>query len=867
MGSFGLLFKLTVSVKNGIIYKYLSQKIMPRKKKNKGGRPKINWHLEPETKRGIAIIFILALALILILSILSLAGSAGESIDDFLQSAFGWDRILLPLILLVVAYVLFAPNKLKLNVTNYVGLVLFFLFFNALTHVLAFRGTDFEPDKIGAAGGLIGLLVATPFLRLLGFWGATVILLALSITAVLFIFNTYIRHLINAGTWLGNIIAKILSVFKPILYLFKKEPTEDDEEEYDEDEEYEEEEEDEEEEGEEGENQPSFASKIIKTTIQRAPKAKPVDDIPSPKPRRVRAKIDIPLDLLAAETGKPTAGDIKANQEVIRRTLENFGIEVAMGEVSVGPTVTQYTLKPAEGIKLSRITGLHNDLALALAAHPIRIEAPIPGKSYVGIEVPNQSVAMVRLRQIIDSKEFKQRKNNMFIALGKDVAGRPHLTDLTRLPHLLVAGSTGSGKSVCLNSIIMSLLYQNSPDELKLILIDPKRVELPVYNGLPHLLTPVITDVKKTVNSLKWAIREMDKRFDMLSKVGSRDIAGYNAKNQEKLPYIVIIVDELADLMVANASEVETAVIRLAQMARAVGIHLILATQRPSVDVITGLIKANIPGRIAFAVASLMDSRTILDAAGAEKLLGRGDMLYSAAELASPKRLQGAFITESEIKNVVDFIKDKYEPVDYDETVTEKNSMGGAVFGGDSEGDELLPEAVQIIFQAKKASASLLQRRLKVGYARAARLLDLLEEQGVIGPADGAKPRELLMSSMEQFEEMGGAVDGGEGLADEDAATGESGSEEEEEQAKAEPEPVQGLLDDESPAEDEEEGDEEEYFDEDEEEEEENEDNQDEEDEEEEENYEDEETEESDEDFTKESSVVPEDKEDDWGRG
>jgi len=727
-----------------------------KKKKNKINWPKIDWHFEPETRRGIAIIFLLAAALILGLSIFGLAGSFGIKINDFLATAFGWDRILLPLILIVLAYRLFAPHRLELRITNYVGMVIFFIFFNALVHVLTFRGLEFEADRLNAAGGLIGLLVANPFLQLMGFWGSLVILFALSIASVLFILNTYLSHLISAGTWLGNILAKILSVFKPIAFLFRRG---EEEEQYEEEDGEDEEEDEEYEEDEEGE--PVFSSRVIKSKISRIKPRPTAEESLSAPPRRVRAKIDIPLDLLEPGTGKPTAGDIKAGQEIIKQTLADFGIVVEMSEVSIGPTVTQYTLKPAHGIKLSRITGLHNDLALALAAHPIRIEAPIPGKSFVGIEVPNQSVAMVKLRQILDSKEFRERKNNLHIALGKDVAGRAHLANLPSMPHLLVAGSTGSGKSVCLNAIIMSLLYQNSPDEVKFILVDPKRVELTVYNGLPHLLTPVITDVQKTVNSLKWAIREMDKRFDILSKCGARDIVSYNQKHKEKLPYIVIIVDELADLMVAAASEVEASIIRLAQMARAVGIHLILATQRPSVDVITGLIKANIPARIAFAVASLMDSRTILDTSGAEKLLGRGDMLYSAAELSSPKRLQGAFVSEKEIKNVVDFVKGKYDPADYDESVTEKGSGQGLSFSGDGDGDPLLPEAVQVIFQAKKASASLLQRRLKVGYARAARLLDLLEEQGVIGPADGAKPRELLMTSMDEFEEFGGAIENG----------------------------------------------------------------------------------------------------------
>lgn len=419
-----------------------------------------------------------------------------------------------------------------------------------------------------------------------------------------------------------------------------------------------------------------------------------------------------------------------------------------MAEVSVGPTVTQFTLKPSDGIKLTRITSLHNDLALALAAHPIRIEAPIPGKSLVGIEVPNQSVATVGLREILESKEFRDRKTSLVFSLGKDVSGKPWVTDLGRMPHLLVAGATGSGKSVCLNTIIMSLLYTNGPDDLKLIMVDPKRVELQIYNGIPHLITPVITKVGETVNALKWALREMDRRYDLLAKFGARDLAGYNSRVQDRLPYLVILIDELADLMATAAADVEGPIVRLAQMSRAVGIHLVLATQRPSVDVITGLIKANFPARIAFAVASSTDSRTILDQQGAEKLLGRGDMLFSTAELATPKRIQDSFVSETEIHRVVEFIKSKYEPADYDFTVTERH-QSGTVFGGggdvsDEDSDDLLPEAKEEILRAGKASASLLQRRLKVGYARAARLLDLLEEEGFIGPGDGAKPRELL---------------------------------------------------------------------------------------------------------------------------
>jgi S-DNA-T family DNA segregation ATPase FtsK/SpoIIIE len=462
-------------------------------------------------------------------------------------------------------------------------------------------------------------------------------------------------------------------------------------------------------------------------------------------------KIDLPFDLLSDKIGKATGGDIKNNMMVIQRTLENFGIPVEMGEISVGPTVTQYTFKPAEGIKLSRITTLGNDLALSLAAHPLRIEAPIPGRSLVGVEVPNQTKAVVGLREVLSSKAFKERPSNLMIALGKDVAGNAWLYDIAKMPHLLVAGATGSGKSVCLNTIIISLLYQNNPDDLKFIMVDPKRVELPAYNGIPHLLTPVITDVNKTINALKWCLNEMDRRFETLSKSGKRNIESYNQNSKERMPYIVFIIDELADLMIASPRDIESAIIRLAQMARAVGIHLILATQRPSVDVITGLIKANMPARIAFSVASGVDSRTILDSLGAEKLLGRGDMLFITAELSKPKRIQGTFVSDLEIRKITNYIKEKAGAPNYVENITERQKVSGIAGAGlnpegSGDDDELLDEAREMIISSGKASASVLQRRLSIGYARAARILDLLEEAGVIGPVNGSKPREILIS-------------------------------------------------------------------------------------------------------------------------
>jgi len=461
--------------------------------------------------------------------------------------------------------------------------------------------------------------------------------------------------------------------------------------------------------------------------------------------------------LLDTDSSHPTAGDIKANANIIKRTLESFGIEVEMGEVNIGPTVTQYTLKPAEGVKLSSITALHNDLALALAAHPIRIEAPIPGKSMVGIEVPNRSIALVRLGNLLKEIDFLKNPLPLTFPLGRDVKGDVVLTDLTEMPHLLVAGATGTGKSVCLHSILTSFLIKNTPQTLRLILIDPKRVEMSRYNGIPHLLTPVITDNKKVIPVLKWLVEEMERRYELLAHYQSRDIESYNRKMIEKneeeiLPYIVLVIDELADLMIYYGRDLESFIVRIAQMARATGIHLIVSTQRPSVEVITGLIKANITNRIAFQVASQVDSRTILDSAGAEKLLGHGDMLYLSPLSSKPRRIQGAFISEKEIDNLVKFIVSQKEIFEGENGLKDElegflqgKEQGIIDFESYGEEDELYKEAYETVVRFQKASASLLQRKLKIGYARAARLLDMLEEKGVIGPGEGAKPRQVFI--------------------------------------------------------------------------------------------------------------------------
>jgi S-DNA-T family DNA segregation ATPase FtsK/SpoIIIE len=468
-----------------------------------------------------------------------------------------------------------------------------------------------------------------------------------------------------------------------------------------------------------------------------------------------------PIELLEKDQGTPAAGDIKQNIAIIKKTLENFGIQVEMGEVNVGPTVTQYTLKPADGVKLSKITSLSNDLALALASHPIRIEAPIPGKSLVGIEVPNKVRTLVRLRNLISDPQFQNHPSPLYFVLGRDVSGNPAFADLAKMPHLLVAGATGTGKTIFLNSLILSLVYRNSPKILKFILVDPKRVEFPVYSDLPHNLTDVIFDVQKTVNALRWLVEEMERRFKTLASFKARDIFSFNKISIEKkippMPYIVLIIDELADLMAARGRELEAAIVRLAQLARAVGIHLVLATQRPSSEVITGLIKANITSRITFQVASQVDSRTVIDMAGAEKLLGRGDMLFLSAESPKPKRIQGVFVSEKEVQKVVEYLSSKYEKErieSLEEKLAEETGEVEFVEGGEELEDPLYEEAKRVVIEAKKASASLLQRRLKIGYARAARLLDILEKRGVVGPPRGAKPREVYIKEEEEWKKV-----------------------------------------------------------------------------------------------------------------
>lgn len=739
---------------------------MPRRKTN-------NTSFDPVLSRGIIAIILFIAAVVITLSFFDQAGPLGVMLNKGLLSfIFGSIRFATPVVFLIIAWFCIKDIEYNYRATHGVGAVLFFITLAGLFHLHFNENEMWAQAILGNGGGVIGM-VAWPLKTYLNTIASTVILVGLFIVSLILMFNTLIVHLlmINKKIFnsLGSFGKTLLQMINSIFVIKKsldsnqninEESSTETEEEMEDEEEYDEEINEPEEETEESETKDNsrFAKHAIETEDETEEEEveESVTDIMNEEQKAWPLKPIIkelpPLSLLSDKKSKPTSGDIKAQAEIIKNTLHDFGIDVDMGETTVGPTITRFTLKPSRGVKLSRIVALSNNLSLNLSARTIRIEAPIPGQPLVGIEVPNEKTAMVTFKELISSKEFQNRDHNMMIALGKDVAGKAWFTDLPRLPHLLVAGSTNSGKTVCVNTIIMSLLYQNTAETLRMIMVDPKRIELTLYNGIPHLLTPVITNVNKTINALKWTINEMERRLELLAEDKSRDIGSYNKKHpNDKIPYIVFVVDELADLMATAAGEVEAGIIRLAQMARAVGIHLILATQRPSVDIVTGLMKANIPGRIAFSLPSLIDSRTILDAPGAEKLLGRGDMLFLNNEISKPVRIQGAFISEDEMKNVVTHLQ-RGEEVIYDDSIVEKPESNGTtnMFGGASDDqDPMFLDAKRAIIEAGKASASYLQRKLKIGYSRAARILDELEAAGVIGPGEGAKPREILVTTDE----------------------------------------------------------------------------------------------------------------------
>jgi S-DNA-T family DNA segregation ATPase FtsK/SpoIIIE len=769
-----------------------NRKKIKEEETDEGSGNKFDFSLSADTRRNIAGVILFTLAILSVLGFLGYASVFGEFLNKIIGQAIGWTKLIFPLFLILAGVVLFFRKETIFYVTKLAGL------FVVLVSITGFFHWFFDPTKMllvakeGKGGGYVGYALAYLSIKYLGKAGSLVVILALLLLGIIVAFEfsivNFIEHLKKAkenkadddnANKEESIAPEDLVKIAPEKIISTPEDLKNNNTEQIEQKEQKEQKE---------------AELLAKENIAKIKFVEGRDQFISPefvddeenennyfskkslstegrKTKALRWKFP-PVGILEKATGVAKGGDVDLNAKLIEDALRNFGIEVERGEIKTGPSVTQYSFRPAVGVKIAKILALQNDLSLALA-NPIRIEAPIPGKSLIGIEVPNKSSSFVRLRSILESKDFKNRKSNLSIAIGEDVSGNYIFGSLDKMPHLMVAGATGTGKSVCVNSIITTLLYQNSPEDLKFIMVDPKRVELSLYNGIAHLLTPVIVENAKVVNTLKWAVSEMEKRYKLFQEVGVRDIISYKekAKSGEKrklidaetgevseedyknVPYIVIVIDELADLMGSHGKEVEGAIVRIAQMARAVGIHLIVSTQRPSVEVITGLIKANITTRISFQVATQIDSRTILDMAGAEKLLGNGDSLYLSANTPKPQRIQGVFVTEKEVKEIVDFIREENKSFDKSENETCEITTGKTVsvaeeldnFNGfnDENNDELYEAAKKEILQSKKASASFLQRRLRVGYARAARLLDILEEKGVVGPADGAKAREI----------------------------------------------------------------------------------------------------------------------------
>lgn len=698
--------------------------------------------LTPELKYELLGICFITIAIIALISLLGLnTGPVGAFITRLLQHSFGVGAAVIPFLLAAIGSRYIWTRREIVYSVKFFGLILLYIQALAIWHHFKINpGMEILPESLVPGGGLVGGMVLFILRKLFGIDGTVIVLLATVLSALVMVSAyslaqvlqfvkekavqglTTVREAI-AGSYETAVTLEEEQEEKPVIpkfydqerehYLARKETTE-----------------------------------TTVSTVERVLKAEPAGEEIQGKGGNTPYILP-PLSLLKkpvkSRAGKTTK-DIADNARLLEETLASFGVSAKVINTCQGPAVTRYELEPAPGVKVSRIVNLSDDIALKLAAPGIRIEAPIPGKAAIGIEVPNKDIASVSLREVLESEEFQRASSKLTVALGKDIAGQPIVADLTKMPHVLVAGATGSGKSVCINTLITSILFKALPNEVKFVLIDPKVVELSNYNGIPHLLTPVVTDAKKAASALRWAVQEMERRYALFAAAGVRDIGRYNDLNSEgKLPLIVIIIDELADLMMVAPVDVEDAICRLAQMARAAGLHLVLATQRPSVDVITGIIKANIPSRISFAVSSQVDSRTILDMAGAEKLLGKGDMLFYPVGAPKPLRVQGAFISDSEVEELVSYIKKQAEP-EYTEGVT----TAGDVQDKDEREkyqDELLEDAIRMVLETGQASASMLQRKFRIGYTRAARLIDTMEEMKIVGPNLGSKPREILMTS------------------------------------------------------------------------------------------------------------------------
>jgi S-DNA-T family DNA segregation ATPase FtsK/SpoIIIE len=723
---------------------------MKEKKRSKKGNGKnaaqvkiVERRVSSEAWRGVGAIFFLAIAGFLVIAELGGGGAVGQGLFGWLSWLLGIGYWLLPLSFAMLSILVFRSLEERFGWIQVLGLAVFLLSALGLVN-LAFMGK----------GGVLGGSVSNPLVSAIATPATVIFLAAFMIASLIIAYD-----------------ANLPALFASIREWFRSDPdVEDFEQQLDEvpvtgihEEEPADVEELPAEMAEETEALPARKQPAVSNFNDGADAAEGGFPIIAATGSAYEPP---PISLLSKNKGKPEVGDVKANMNIIKRTLQNFGIQVEMDEASIGPTVTRYAMKPAEGVRLTKILALQSNLELALAASPVRIEAPIPGKSLVGIEVPNIARTTLGLAPLVSDEQYTSSDKPLLMALGRSITGQAHFADLAKMPHMLVAGATGAGKSVAIHDFIVSLLYRCGPERLRFIMVDPKRVELTMYNSIPHLLTPVITDAKKAILALKWLAKEMDRRYNILETEKVRDISSYHTnvvapaldkgfaegeKPPEAMPYIVVIIDELADIMTAYPRELEAGIVRLAQMSRAVGIHLILSTQRPSVKVITGLIKANIPARVALQVSSQIDSRTILDTGGAEKLLGAGDMLFLSGEMSKPRRIQAPYLSESEVKKVVAWIAKNAEgtltsEIDFTDTGKIGNGLD-TVFSSmadEEEDDELYGEAKKTVIEAGKASTSYLQRKLGVGYARAAKLIDMLEERGVVGPADGAKPRDVI---------------------------------------------------------------------------------------------------------------------------